>query len=341
VPVEQIASPTYDYGFKIDLVAVTPAGAGGIYAPGSDVQFRITLRDGSGKPLHEPGNCRPITRLSGPQRGRDSVLPRVLRPDDDLLPTQAPPSACDESDHRSGPEDPGGRTPIRARCVLGPDDVQTVATPTRDGCSAVHNDPDRARFVRRCVRYNARRLGRPRFRTRHLSSSHGCRAGHLSCHRQGAPQYLGQDIPYSKTVQLQVGTPTHTDPVLRRPRVQRVPQRSIELGTVNHANSNRAACAGCHAPLSFELEGPSMSARTSSTAIEAVRCAAEQVLLLPHTKESTQRTSKSACLSCHNSYPKSHVEKFGPIRGMYFGGLDRVVSNSADKLSHEPPGSGL
>ncbi len=40
MPVEQIASPTYDYGFKIDLVAVTPAGAGGIYAPGLDVRFR-------------------------------------------------------------------------------------------------------------------------------------------------------------------------------------------------------------------------------------------------------------------------------------------------------------
>ncbi len=197
--------------------------------------------------------------------------------------------------------------------------MQTVATPTRDGVSAVHNDPDRARFVRRCVRSNARRLG-------------GRGSGHVTYHIPRMPSRApilspsrGAAVPRSGHSVLEDGPAPGRDPDAYRSgaddrRVQRVPQRSIELGTVNHANSNRAACAGCHAPLSFELEVPSMSARTSSTAIEAVRCAAEQVLLLPHTKESTQRTSKSACLSCHNSYPKSHVEKFGPIRGMYFGG---------------------
>ena len=38
--------------------------------------------------------------------------------------------------------------------------------------------------------------------------------------------------------------------------MHQLPQQGGELAKVLHGNDNRAACAGCHAPLGFELEGP-------------------------------------------------------------------------------------
>jgi hypothetical protein len=37
------------------------------------------------------------------------------------------------------------------------------------------------------------------------------------------------------------------------------------------------------------------------------------------TKESIQRTSKSACLSCHRTYPQWHITNYGPITSIYTG----------------------
>ncbi len=34
------------------------------------------------------------------------------------------------------------------------------------------------------------------------------------------------------------------------------------------------------------------------------------------------RTSKSACLSCHKSYPESHVQAYGALFDMYVAGGD-------------------
>ena len=37
-------------------------------------------------------------------------------------------------------------------------------------------------------------------------------------------------------------------------------------------------------------------------------------------RASIERTSKSACLSCHKQYPADHVARFGPVVDMYIGG---------------------
>ncbi len=344
VPVEQIASPTYDYGFKIDLVAVTPAGAGGIYAPGSDVQFRITLRDGSGKPLHEPGNLPTYNEVIwGPNEAGIQYYRAFFDPTTTYY----------RRKHRErmlmsqiiGPAQKiqAVRTPIELAAFLGPDDVQTVATPTRDGVFAqfttiptAHDlfggafDPTHAGWA----------AAVPDTFTYHIPTD--AEPGTYLVTVKGRRTYLGQDIPYSKTVQLQVGTPTHTDPVLTTGGCNACHSGPSSLGTVNHANSNRAACAGCHAPLSFELEGPvyvrthflhSRSRRFDAPLSKCSSCHT--------TKESTQRTSKSACLSCHNSYPKSHVEKFGPIESMYFGGSTESFQQCSTSCHTSHPGSGL
>ena len=62
IPITQVASPAYDYGFAIDLEALTPPGPDGTYLPGTDITFQATLRDGSGHRLHPPGHCRLTTR---------------------------------------------------------------------------------------------------------------------------------------------------------------------------------------------------------------------------------------------------------------------------------------
>src|SRR5690606_22182229 len=43
IPVEQVQAPEYAYGFSIDIEPLTPPGADGTYAPGSAIDFRITL----------------------------------------------------------------------------------------------------------------------------------------------------------------------------------------------------------------------------------------------------------------------------------------------------------
>lgn len=52
------ASPadfTYGYGLKPSIETVNPPGNGSYYVPGETVQFRVTLRDGSGNRLHPEG----------------------------------------------------------------------------------------------------------------------------------------------------------------------------------------------------------------------------------------------------------------------------------------------
>ena len=64
IPVTHDADPPFAYGFSIDLDPVTPPRADGTYAPGSDVTFRITLRDGAGNACTPRARCRRTTRSS-------------------------------------------------------------------------------------------------------------------------------------------------------------------------------------------------------------------------------------------------------------------------------------
>ncbi|HZH77632.1 MAG TPA: cytochrome C, partial [Archangium sp.] len=56
IPVEQVENPPHAYGFSIDVRAVTPPREDGTYAPGSDVSFQLTLKDGAGNRLHPAGS---------------------------------------------------------------------------------------------------------------------------------------------------------------------------------------------------------------------------------------------------------------------------------------------
>jgi Cytochrome c3/Doubled CXXCH motif (Paired_CXXCH_1) len=159
---------------------------------------------------------------------------------------------------------------------------------------------------------------------------------------KGRRVYLGEDVPATTTIEVQVGQTARTVAHLTTGNCQSCHNNGGELSKVLHANANRAACAGCHAPLSFELEGPivvrthfihSRSDRFDAPLSNCSTCHTEQA--------GTQRVSKSACLSCHDSYPAWHEQQFGPIESMYVGGGAESFVSCTDSCHQTHPGSGF
>ncbi len=323
IPVTQIATPAFDYGFSIAVEPVTPARADGTYAPGTDLTFRITLEDGSGHRLHPPGSLPSYNDVVfGPNPAGIQYYRAFFDPTTTYW----------RRKHRErmlmaeliGPAQ--NARPIRSIIdldkFLSADDVQVTGTIVKDGVFAefhtfptAHDlfggafDPTHAGWA----------VPVPDTWTHHLPADAPSGTYYLSV--KGRRTYMGQDIPYSRTLEIQVGSPQHTRPNLDTGRCASCHRGPSALDKINHANANLGTCAGCHAPLGFELEGPIyvrthfIHSRSHRFGAPLDRCASCHL-----TPESVQRTSKSACLSCHTSYPKSHVERFGPIESIYVGG---------------------
>jgi len=114
---------------------------------------------------------------------------------------------------------------------------------------------------------------------------------------------------------------------------------------VSHAISadNRDTCTTCHVPLPFEPEGPvyvrthfihSRTDRLNAPLIDCNNCHLDRAGI--------QRTSKSACLSCHKRYPADHVARYGPVVDMYIGGtLDDSFRQCTTTCHTNHPRSGL
>ncbi len=149
----------------------------------------------------------------------------------------------------------------------------------------------------------------------------GAPAGTYVATIKGRRTFMGQDIPFTRSVNIQVGTPTPTTATLATGNCTQCHSDNSSLGTILHANANRTTCHTCHAPLAFEYEGP-IYIRTHFIHSRSQRVDAdiERCQLCHLTRASIQRTSKSACLSCHKSYPPSHVQQFGPISSIFIGG---------------------
>ena len=115
-----------------------------------------------------------------------------------------------------------------------------------------------------------------------------------------------------------------------------------DLGLLLHANDNRDACAGCHVPLSFELEGP-IFVRTHFIHSRSDRFDArlDQCSSCHLDNSGIQRTSQAACLSCHTSYPDNHVAWFGEITNIYIGGDETSFNQCTDSCHTTHPRSGL
>jgi hypothetical protein len=324
IALTQVAAPPFAYGIAVDLDAITPPRADGTYPPGADIAFRVALRDGDGHRLHPEGALPTYNEVVS---GTDPAGIQYYRAFFD------PTTTYWRRKHRErmlmaqliGPAQ--NVQPIRSIIDLdgfldADNDVQLTGTIARDGVFAeVHTfptahdlfggafDPDHAAWAARV----------PDTWTHHIPDD--APPGTYTLTLKGRRTYLGQDLPFTRSIEIQVGSPQRTQAVLNTGPCNSCHSGSSALGSVLHANADRAACAGCHAPLGFELEGPiyvrthfihSRSRRFDAPRAECAACHL--------TRESIQRTSKSACLSCHRKYPLWHVAMFGPIQSIYVGG---------------------
>ena len=323
-PLTQVAAPAFAYGVTAEVEPVTPPRADGSYAPGSDVTFRVILRDGAGTRLHPPGALPTYNEVIF---GANPAGLQYYRAFFD------PTTTYWRRKHRErmmmaqliGPAQ--AIQPIRS--VLELDDflavdadVQVAGTVARDGVFAeIHTFPTAHDLFGGAFDPAHAAWDAPVSDTwtHHLPAD--AQPGTYLLTLKGRRTYLGEDIPYTRTIELQVGSPAHTTATLTTGPCNSCHSGPSALGSVLHGNDNRAACAGCHVPLGFELEGPIyvrthfIHARSRRFDAPLAECASCHL-----TRASIQRTSKAACLSCHTSYPLWHRIVFGPIQSIYVGG---------------------
>lgn len=327
IPVTQVENPQYAYGAKVDLTAVTPPQANGTYAPGTDITFRVGLKDGAGTLLHNPnfmpsyneamfgnnttgiqyyqafGWMEPSATYYRRKHLERNMIAQIVGPAQKIKPI---------------------RSIIGIGDFLDPSiDVQTTATPSRDGLVGQMRIFPTAVDLFGGGFLDPQHLAwnNPVSTTWKFTIPPDAEAGTYLVTYKARRVYLGEDIPVSKTIEIQVGTKTRTEAVLTTGPCNTCHSGDSSLGNILHANDNRAACASCHAPLGFEYEGP-IYVRTHFIHSRSNRYDApyDKCSSCHLNKASIQRTSKSACLSCHKSYPQSHVNQFGPIESMYVGG---------------------
>jgi hypothetical protein len=337
IPVQQVAHPAYDYGFSIDMVPVTPARADGTYAPGTAVSFQLTLKDGAGRRLHPQGSLPTYNEAvfgnnePGIQYYRAFFDPSATyyrrKHRERMLMTQIIGPAQNIQPIRSI---------VELSDFLGPDAVQTPATFERDGLfSQVQTVPKGNDLF-------GGNWDAPVSDTWTTQIPANAVPGTYLVTVKGRRTYLGEDLPYSRTIELQVGTQQRTHMAPTTGPCNSCHSKGGELASVLHGSNNRAACNGCHAPLSFELEGPifvrvhfihSRSDRYDANQAQCSNCHLNQA--------SIQRTSKAACFSCHKTWSKKHEEKFGPIQSMYVGGGRESFQQCTSTCHTNHPQSGL
>jgi hypothetical protein len=345
IPVTQVASPSFAYGFAIDVEPVTAPRSDGTYAPGSDIEFRITLRDGAGNRLHPPGALPTYNEVAF---GANEPGIQYYRAFFD------PTTTYWRRKHRErmlmaellGPAQNAQaiRTIIDLDKFIDPAiDVQTTATLAVDGVHAEFRtfptshdlfggafDPAHAGWAAPV----------PDTWTHTVPAN--APAGTYYMNVKGRRTFMGEDIPFSRTVEVQIGSTTHTQPALATGNCATCHSGPSSLGKVLHANNNRGTCAGCHVPLGFELEGPIyvrthfIHSRSRRFDVRLDRCSTCHLAAT-----SIQRTSKSACLSCHESYPASHVTAYGPVESMYVGGGRESFQQCSTTCHLTHPNSGL
>lgn len=340
IPVHQVESPAWDYGFDIDLAAVTPPAADGTYAPGQSISFQFTLKDGSGKRLHDPGTMpsyqdflagnipsgiqyyrgplEPFATYYRRKHREKQLLLAVMGPRQDDKPIYEVVDILQKIDFATG--------------------IITSGTPAANGIyAAATGIPS---FL--VVFAGPPLWSLPSTDTWTFTIPPDAVPGTYSVVLKGRRAYLGEDVPRAKVLKIQVGTTQPTNATLDTGHCNDCHQGGSALSRVNHGLDDRAACTACHAPLTFEREGPifvrthfihSRSKRFGADPSECSTCHLDQAGI--------QRTSKAACLSCHKSYPDSHVQQYGPIVDMYVGGGDESFQQCSTTCHTTHPNSGL
>lgn len=342
VPVEQVESPEWDYGFTIDLAVTTPPAANGTYAPGTLITAEFTLRDGAGKPLHPPGVLPTFLDFlvgntpSGIQywdvRERTLTYYRRKHKEKQMLiaingPMQNTGTIHDTIDFIGG-------------IITSTDGAVTTATPAAQGFyGAAAAVPDWATLI------GLKPITSPVGNTVQFAIPTDAGAGTYKLTMKARRSYLGEEIPASKVISIQVGSTAPTQKVLDTGPCTSCHSGGSDLTRVGHAiaANQRDTCTTCHGPLIFEPETPVyvrthfIHSRTNRLDAPLVKCDSCHL-----TAAGLQRTSKSACLSCHKSYPADHVATYGPVVDMYIGGtIDEAFQQCTSTCHTTHPASGL
>jgi predicted CXXCH cytochrome family protein len=344
IPVEQVQKPEYDYGFTIDVEPLTPARPDGTYAPGSAIDFRISLRDGSGRRLHPKGSLPTYNEvIAGHDAGiqyyraffdATTVYYRRKHRERMFMVQMIGPAQDVQPIHSVVP---------LAAFLAPDDDVQHIGLPQRDGVFADFlTFPVGRNLLGGGFEPDHRSWDLPVSDTWTFEIPDNARSGTYLVTAKARRVYLGQDIPFTRTIELQVGQPQRTQVPLNTGPCTNCHSGYASLANLLHANNNRGACIACHSPLEFELEGTvyvrvhfihSRSDRYPAPLQQCSTCHLDSAGI--------QRASKSACLSCHMSYPKDHVAQFGPVHDMYVGGGPESFQSCDGACHTTHPQSGL
>lgn len=342
IPVEQVENPAWDYGFAIDLAVTTPPAANGTYAPGQQLTVEFTLRDGSGNALHEPGVLPTFADyLSGNTPSgiqywdvRERVLTYYRRKhkEKQMLIAINGPLQDTQTIHDT--------IDFVGEIITSPDGSVTTARPAAQGFyGAAASVPSFATLL------GLAPADSPVGNTVQFTLPEDAQPGTYKIVMKARRSYLGQEIPAAKVIEIQVGSPTPTSKTLDTGPCTSCHSGGSSLSVIGHAISanDRDTCTTCHGPLIFEPETPVyvrthfIHSRTNRLNARLEKC--ENCHL---TRDGIQRTSKSACMSCHKSYPASHVAQFGPIVDMYIGGtLDDSFAQCTASCHTTHPGSRL
>lgn len=343
LPVEQVTAPLYDYGFRIDVDPLTPPGPHGYYAPGQNLTFRVTLRDGAGQRLHPQGSLPSYNDvIFGPNEAGFQYFQGFFDPA--WVFWRRKHRERTFIAHFMGPAQ--NVQAIRSIVPLDQivsEDVQSVGTLERDGVFDVWKvfpatddvfggafDPTHAGWAV------------PGSDTFSVQLPANAPPGSYRLTTKARRVYHGEDIAFTRTIEVQVGTHQQTTPTLQTGNCQTCHTGGGSLSEVLHKNPARGTCFGCHAPLGVELDAPissrvhflhSRSNRYNKPVDECKTCHL--------TANSIERTSKSACLSCHKSYPPDHVTKYGPVTNIYVGGGEESFGQCSTTCHTTHKDSGL
>jgi hypothetical protein len=342
VPVTQVAEPVWDYGFGIDLAVLTPAAADGTYHPGQVLDVQFTLKDGSGKRLHPPGQMPTLTDyLTGNdpagidywnQAERVATYYRRKHKEKQMVVGIEGP-AQDSGVIRDTLDFVGA-------ILSSADGSVVVATPAAQGFFGEASEvPSWATML------GLNPPDSPVSDIVHFTLPADAKPGTYRIMMKARRSYMGEELPRTQVLSIQVGTTATTVATSTTGNCTNCHSGGSDMTRLSHgfAVNQRDVCATCHAPLSFEPEGP-VYVRTHFIHSRSGRLdASPSQCNLCHTGlAGIQRTSKSACLSCHKSYPDDHVVKYGPIVDMYIGGtLDDSFQQCTSSCHRNHPNSRL
>jgi hypothetical protein len=224
----------YGYGFQPELQVVTPPSNGAFYLPGESISFRVSFKDGAGRPLNQPGSLPTYAEFqegtaAGGIRYYDPTLNPTLyyalkhREGNTLISLSGPtnklstPFNTVDATQFFAPQIEVARASTEGWTVLVPllwglpvSDVYAMTLPS---------DVEAGTYV---AAFKARRF------------------------------WGGEALNRGATLTIQVGSATATDLNSKTGRCNNCHEDRSSLSIVNHGLGDRRTCFSCHAAISNE-----------------------------------------------------------------------------------------